>query len=366
MDQPDLLLVLALAAALVVVVALGWACYRLLVDRGQLLLRLDETAGQPPPPRGLPLGAHLNDFALPALDGELVTLSGLAGRPLLLTVVRPSCLFSRTLVQELRDITPTAETPLPVLIVSGESDDPRRLAPFTGLPGLVVHDAGGQAVRLLRVSVTPAGYLVDGQRRTTSRLLLGPEALLAAARGAAATAAPAHPAAVTPITGDGIRAAAGESLGPGDNAPEFTLPLLDGGTWSLRAQRGQPVTLLFSDPGCPPCWEMLDALGARGAAVSAIVGRGDAGEIRQLCAERGITAPVLMQHGREVARAFGTLQTPAAFVIDAAGTIAAGPGIGVIEALAVIAASDLARADGPGAVARDCEDGGSGDGRPDR
>ena len=44
---------------------------------------------------------------------------------------------------------------------------------------------------------------------------------------------------------------------------------------------------------------------------------------RQTAAPIGLAPPVLVQRGREVARAYGTLETPSAFVIDASGTIVA-------------------------------------------
>jgi hypothetical protein len=47
-----------------------------------------------------------------------------------------------------------------------------------------------------------------------------------------------------------------------------------------------------------------------------------------------------VQRGREVARAYGTLDTPAAFIIDAAGAVAAGPAIGADAVLALIAEND--------------------------
>lgn len=31
----------------------------------------------------------------------------------------------------------------------------------------------------------------------------------------------------------------------GDPAPDFTLPTLDGGTFTLSAQRGHPIVLIF-------------------------------------------------------------------------------------------------------------------------
>jgi peroxiredoxin len=323
--------------ATLIAAGLGWACYRLLVDRGRLLLRLaatDEAESSQPGP-GLPAGAFLSDFALPSLGGGIVTLSGLTDDPLLLVFVQPHCLFSRAVAHELRSLCPASDAPLPVLVVTGVVDAPDDLASFAGLPGPVLLDPSGQVARLARVGVTPAGYRVEA-RRTVGPPLRGPLALLAAARGEAVAELGAEPAAVSPL----LPAPARPQPPPiGTIAPDFTLPLATGGEWSLRAHRGRPLTLVFSAPGCPPCARVLDVLGRREPSGIVLVSRGDAEDHRAFAAE-GWAAPVLVQRGREVARAYGTLDTPAAFIIDAAGAVAAGPAIGADAVLALIAEND--------------------------
>jgi hypothetical protein len=331
MDPSTILLLGVAAVALALIAALGWASYRLLIDRGRLLLRLEAAhpVAAPRAPRGLPPGAYLNDFALPALDGRIVTLSALIGPPLLLVVVQPECLFSRAFAREMREQTSAPHAPLPVLILSGEVESPALLAAFEGLPGWLVLDARGQMARLLRISVTPAGYLVDARRCTASPLLIGPEALLAAVRGAMTQEQPMLPTAFTPLPEPTGHHARRPPLGPGDEAPDITLPLLSGGTWSLRARRGHPLTILFSDPGCPPCQKLLAKLPTIDNNRLVIVSQGNAAPAIE-------GAQVVVQQSRETARAFGVLQTPAAYAIDAAGIITAGPGIGIDAALAII------------------------------
>jgi peroxiredoxin len=333
-------LLIAFAVALVTALALVWACYRLLVDRGHLLLRLEEAepAARLAPPRGHAPGTFLNDFALPTLDGRTVTLSDLIGPALLLAVVQADCLFSRAFAHELRR-TGASGPPLPVLILSGDRTGQDSLAAFADLPGWLVLDPSGQMARLLRVSATPAGYLVDGERRTASPLLVGPEALLATARGAAIADASSTPAAVTALDTLPHRGrAALVPLGPGAAAPDITLPLQGGGTWSLRAQRGRPLTILFSDPGCPPCQTLLNELDGVYDDGLVIVRR-RSGDDDDSTRRWNWSIPIALQDGREAARAFGTLHTPAAFAIDATGRIAAGPGIGLDRARSVIRAA---------------------------
>jgi peroxiredoxin len=336
--------VILLAIALGLAAALGWGCYRLLVDRGHLLLRLEAEApaAAPPARRGLPRGAYLNDFALPGLDGRTFRLSDVAGRRLLLVVLQAECLFSRAFARELRDLVRSPDAPLPVVILSGDPDiaNPDRLATFAELPGTLVLDSHGQAARLLQIAMTPAGYLIDEGRRTSSHLLTGPEALLAAAQGNQETELAGVPRAMTALAWGRGPLVVPAPLGPGDEAPDLTLPRPDGGMWSLKAQRGRPVTLLFVDAECPPCRQLLaeltDLCDDRLVIVSRTAPTAGDGESVGVAS----VIPTVVPQGREAARAFGTLQTPAAFAIDATGTISAGPGIGVEEALAVIRGAD--------------------------
>jgi hypothetical protein len=338
MDRSTVLLLVVASVALALVAALAWGCYRLLVDRGRLLLRLEAVRPVVAPrvPRGMAPGSFLNDFALPALDGRVVTLSELIGPPLLLVVVQAECLFSRAFARELREQTREPDAPLPVLILSGEVQNPAVLTAFAGLPGWLVLDERGQMARLLRIPVTPAGYLVDGRRCTANHLLTGPETLLAAARGAMAQGESVLPTALTPLAEPTHHAAKRPRLGPGDTAPDFTLPLLTGGAWSLREQRGRPLTILFSDPGCPPCQRVLAKLTSIDHNRLVIVSQRGAAGAAPVAATTIAGASVVLQHGRETSRMFGMLQTPAAYAIDEAGIITAGPGVGVDAALAII------------------------------
>ena len=339
---------IALLAALGAVALLGGLCVRLLVDRGRLLLHLDEAeraaAGSSRRGQGLPPGSFPSDFALPRLasapdaagGNAIVTLSSLVGPPLLLVFLQTDCLYSRAFAHELAATEPAPDAPMPVSIVIGELGDADSL--FTHLPGIVLLDPHGQVARLMRVTATPSGYRVDATRRTVGPLIDGPGALLAALRNEPAGEA-AEPLALTPVA---TRPSSNpEPLPLEAAAPDFTLPSLAGAAWSLSAQRGRPVLLILSDPGCAPCHALLTQLGRRDQTDIAIVSRGGVEENRRLAKRAGITAPVLLQQRREVARLYRTLETPAAFLISAEGTIAAGPVVGNEAVLALLSRSDL-------------------------
>src|SRR5262249_41005766 len=130
------------------------------------------------------------------------------------------------------------------------------------------------------------------------------------------------------------------SLAPlpiGAEAPPFTLPALTGEDWSLPDQRGHVLILVFSDPACPPCLPLLAALGERFDPRVTVISRGNPAENDQAARSAGLQTPVLLQRTREVARAYGMLETPAAFQVDALGRIAAGPAIGATAILDLLA-----------------------------
>jgi peroxiredoxin len=113
----------------------------------------------------------------------------------------------------------------------------------------------------------------------------------------------------------------------GSPAPAFGLEDLRGEEVALdrlRA-RGKPVVLLFTDPGCGPCAELLPEVGrwqheyAEKLTIS-LVGRGSAEENSAEISEHGIDN-VLLQEDWEVADAYGVDGTPSAVVVSPEGTI---------------------------------------------
>lgn len=324
---------IALVVLLLLAGGLAVACYRLLVDRGRLLLRLEALTPQPSrsPRRGLPAGSYLSDFALPPLAAApaeaSVTLADLADRPRLLIFLHGECLYSRALARELlQGEAPAVD--LTAIVLGEPSAETRSL--FQALPGVVLHDAHNQVARLYRVEATPAGYLVGEDRRTTGPCLLGPQALLDVTRGLSA-ADESSPAAATPLP----RQPPQEPLPVGAPTPAFTLPTFTGASWSLAAAGPASLTLIFFDPDCPPCLALLPQLARHDPATLVVISRGDAAEHRLLAAQAGLRAPLLLQERREVARAFHLLETPAAYRV-AHGVIAAGPAIGAAEVLALL------------------------------
>src|ERR1700730_11539836 len=86
------------------------------------------------------------------------------------------------------------------------------------------------------------------------RLLIRVEELEAQMRGALATRTTAEPEVMTETCPSAPAAT------PGSIAPSFRLPRLDGGDLALEEYRGRRALLVFSDPECKPCHDLMARL----------------------------------------------------------------------------------------------------------
>jgi len=102
------------------------------------------------------------------------------------------------------------------------------------------------------------------------------------------------------------------------------LPDLDGKTVDLKNFRGRDMALVFWNPGCGFCTQMVEDLKAwersapAGAPQLVLVSSGDPEANRAL----GLRAPILMEPNFGVGRLFGASGTPSAVLIDAQGKVA--------------------------------------------
>ncbi|HYH11151.1 MAG TPA: redoxin domain-containing protein, partial [Thermomicrobiales bacterium] len=117
----------------------------------------------------------------------------------------------------------------------------------------------------------------------------------------------------------------------GERAPGFDLPTLAGERLTLQAllAAGKPLLLVFADPRCGPCYEILPDIGGwqrvYGERLTiALVSNGDTRQNTAMTAGYGID-PLLLQHDLEVVNAYGLVQGPAAVLIQPDGRISAGP-----------------------------------------
>ena len=118
------------------------------------------------------------------------------------------------------------------------------------------------------------------------------------------------------------------ALKPGDPAPDFDLPGIDGGRVALSDYEGKPVAVVFSCCHCPyvVAWEdrLNDAARDYGDQVGFVAVNSNAGylgdsleDMARRSEEKGFVFPFLYDETQEVAAAYGAARTPEVFVFDA-------------------------------------------------
>ncbi len=111
-------------------------------------------------------------------------------------------------------------------------------------------------------------------------------------------------------------------------APQFSAPLLSGGTFDLAAMRGTPVVLNYWATWCGPCRAEMPAIqqaaenyGDRVKFVGVNQGE-DAAAITPFVEEFGVTFPIVVDTDQAVgADLYNVKGLPTTFFIDADGTI---------------------------------------------
>ncbi|MEP7273636.1 MAG: TlpA disulfide reductase family protein, partial [Acidobacteriota bacterium] len=117
-------------------------------------------------------------------------------------------------------------------------------------------------------------------------------------------------------------------LQPGQQAPVFSLPVLDAASQSISLARdGKPTLLFFFESDCPTCHltipylnRLSDKLGSEGALLLGISQDG-AGATRQLAVRLQVRFPVVLDEDLEVSRQYDPIAVPTIFLVDRTGAI---------------------------------------------
>ena len=127
----------------------------------------------------------------------------------------------------------------------------------------------------------------------------------------------------------GVRSGPGAQ--PGQIAPDFELPRLDGAPVALSQQRGRVVFVNFWATWCPPCrkeapslerlYERLREDGFEVLAVS-IDALGQEAAVEAFRREFGLRFPILLDPSQDAHRSFGVTGVPETYLIDAQGRLA--------------------------------------------
>jgi peroxiredoxin len=353
---------------LLILLSIWVGFYQLVKQQGRILLRLDalergatisdhnssiphEHGGF----KGLPSGAVFPSFELPDLSGKTRPLADFRGKRLLLIHWSFKCGFCEAIADDLASLEAEFEKQNAqiVLLASGDSSFNRERAAQHGLKAAIVLLKGHQIPEPFEQQGTPVAYFVDEQAQVAAPFASGADEVLALARRIAGSAEPTQPKherrqlrserslAESHIERNGLK--------PGDRAPGFCLPDLQGHTVSLDDYRGRRVLLVFSDPNCGPCDELAPHLThlhqehRSNALAIMLVGRGSREENLSKAEQFGFQFPVVLQDKWKLSKEYGIFATPVAFLVAENGLIAKDVAVGK-DAILVLAA-DAARLD---------------------
>jgi len=129
----------------------------------------------------------------------------------------------------------------------------------------------------------------------------------------------------------------------GEPAPPVQFQNLGGETIDLKDFRGEKTLVLFWNPGCGFCQQMLEDLKTLETDPSEAIPKIliiSAGTIEANKA-MGLSSPVVLDQEFAAGRAFGASGTPSAVLVDEQGKIASGVVVGASEVLKLAGAAGV-------------------------
>jgi methylamine dehydrogenase accessory protein MauD len=345
------------SAALAIVLALlcieTWLLVEMIRQHGRILLRLDtverrlgipeSAAAAAPDSPGLPVGHPAPGFTLPGLFGEALTLDALRarGKPVLLMFTDPTCGPCEALVPDLARWQKEYESTATIAIISrGKVEENRAKLGTRGL-NLVLLQKDREVSLSYGVAGTPSAVLLRADGTIASPLAQGAEQIRA-------LVAPLSVPAPSPA-GNGAVPAPATKLG--EPVPPMQFPDLAGKTVALAGSGGRETLLLFWDPGCGFCQQMIADVKALEARLKdngprlVLVSTGTV-EVNRAS---GFRSPVLLDQSFAAGRALGVMGTPSAVLVDREGKVASGVAVGAPAVLDLAASHTLSGGDKPAA-----------------
>lgn len=307
---------------------------QILKQQGRILLRLDALEMRRPSDgidapaqqvmAGLPVGVPAPAFHLTDLHGQAITLGDLLSgqKPVLLLFTNPHCGPCQGLLPEVAHWQREHRAKLTLaLITEGLAADNRAKAAELGL-GEILLQRKREVAELYQAGGTPAAVLVRSDGMIASSVAQGAEAIRALV--AQSVSQPALRAAPSFAVQNGSKEnghypAKQPLVKRGDPAPLLNLQDLDGKMRTLAEFRGRENVLLFWNPRCGFCQQMLndlrnwDANPPLGGPRLMVISTGLAEDGRAM----GLRSPVLIDAGGQTATAFGASGTPMAILLDA-------------------------------------------------
>jgi methylamine dehydrogenase accessory protein MauD len=322
------------AAAMTILAAAGvWFAFHLLRQNGRLMLRLEtveaslgidpaETSSEPEP--GLPVDSPAPSFGLESLENRMVSLQELQarGKPVLLVFGEPGCSACEAMLPDLAQSQRGHAERLSIVLISAGDLETNRAKNAQHHLRDVLLQKGAEVSEAYQVTGTPSAVLIrDG--KIASPLGIGNEAIRSLL--ARATLPPA--------------------VKKGDALPELRLPDLSGVSANLETVAGRRTMILFWNPGCGYCQQMLSDLKDweqnrnEESPELLVISAGSLEEIRQ----QGFRSRVLIDQNFGAGQVFNVEGTPAAVMINEQGRVASEVSVGGSEVLRLAGAENGVR-----------------------
>jgi peroxiredoxin/thiol-disulfide isomerase/thioredoxin/uncharacterized membrane protein YphA (DoxX/SURF4 family) len=324
-------------ALAVIAAATGTLMVSLLRRHGETLLRLDALEstlaahGIPvasvhsgPEVEGLPVGARAPDFELRDLEHGMVTLASLTEtvRPLMLVFTDPGCGPCSALMPEVAMWQREHHSALRIALISrGDLDANRALAREHALTDVML-DHAAEVSEGYGLTGTPGAVLIAPDGTVASPVHGGAEAI------ASLVALVTSPDLVVRHSDPFVSSP----------APDPVLSTLDGDRVLLGDRLNGDTVVLFWNPDCGYCDQMLSDLRSAEEASTPelpnllLISTGEAARNRAM----GLHAPILLDAGFAAGTAFGATGTPSAVLVDDQGQIASPVAAGAPEVLALV------------------------------
>ena len=292
---------------------------------------------------GLPVGSVAPDFSLSGLHGETLTLNALrsSDKPVMMLFTDPGCGPCNAMLPEVGRWQEEHAQKLTLALISrGEVEENKTKAQEHGLSNVLLQK-DWEVSESYEVGGTPSAVLIAPDGKVASPVAEGAEGirgLLSYAVGERAQLPmqpPQQPQAQgQPCPNCGKVHAAAPTVEAaqkvGEEAPQVKLPDLEGKTVELADFRGEETLVLFWNPGCGFCQQMLpdlkewEATSPEDAPRLVVVSAGSEEANKQM----GLASPVLLDQNFATGRAFGASGTPSGVLVDAEGKVASEVAVG--------------------------------------